>query len=122
MILVTSSSVAGHRVVKTLGIVRGNTVRVRHLGKDILAGLKNLVGGEVEEYTKLLGEAREQSLDRMITEARALGANAVIDLRMTTSQVMQLASEILVYGTAVLLEPEPGEEGSVPASRVVDPT
>jgi uncharacterized protein YbjQ (UPF0145 family) len=109
MILVTSGGVAGHRVVRTLGMVRGNTVRVRHIGKDILAALKNLVGGEVEEYTKLLAEARDQSLDRMVAEARALGANAVIDIRMTTSQVMQLASEILVYGTAVTLEPEAAE-------------
>jgi DNA phosphorothioation-dependent restriction protein DptG len=106
MIIATSSRVAGHKVEKTLGIVRGNTVRVRHFGKDIIAGLKNLVGGEVEEYTKLLAEAREQSMDRMAAEAKGLGANAVVDVRISTSQVMNLASEILVYGTAVVIKPE----------------
>ena len=107
MILATTGTIAGHRVVKTFGLVRGNTVRVRHLGKDIIAGIKNLVGGEVEEYTKLLAEARVQARDRMVAEAEAMGANAILEIRMTTSQVMQLASEILIYGTAVLLEPEP---------------
>ena len=107
MIMATASEIAGHRVAKTLGIVRGNSVRVRHLGMDILAKLKNLIGGEVEEYTKLLAEAREQSLDRMTREAETRGANAIIEVRMATSQVMRLASEILVYGTAVVIEKEP---------------
>ena len=107
MIMVTSSSVAGHRVARTLGLVRGNSVRVRHVGKDVVAALKNIVGGEVEEYTKPLAEAREQSLDRMVAEARALGANAILDIRITSSEVMQMASEIMVYGTAVILEPAP---------------
>jgi uncharacterized protein YbjQ (UPF0145 family) len=106
MIIATSSRIAGHKIDKTLGIVRGNTVRVRHFGKDILAGLKNLVGGEVEEYTKLLAEAREQSVDRMAAEAKVLGANAIVDVRISTSQVVNLASEILVYGTAVVIKPE----------------
>ncbi|HXI01887.1 MAG TPA: YbjQ family protein [Candidatus Saccharimonadales bacterium] len=105
MILVTASEVAGHRVVRTLGLVRGNSVRVRHIGRDIMAEMKNLVGGEVHEYTKLMAEAREQSLDRMAAEAEQLGANAVIAIRFTTSEVMRHASEILVYGTAVILEP-----------------
>lgn len=106
MIISTSAFVAGKRVVKTLGIVRGNTVRVRHLGKDILAGLKTLVGGEIQEYTKLMAESRDQCVDRMIEDAQALGANAILDVRFSTSFLMQTAAEILVYGTAVVL----GEE------------
>ena len=104
MIVTPAAHVAGHRAVKTLGLVRGNTIRARHLGKDILAGLKNLVGGEIEEYTKMLAEAREQALDRMLAEAKGLGANAVVDVRFSTSYVMGMAAEILVYGNAVLLE------------------
>ena len=104
MIVVNSSSVAGKKIVKTLGIVRGNTIRARHVGKDILAGLKNIFGGEIEEYTKLMAEAREQALDRMIDGANELGANAVVDVRFTTSFIMGAASEILAYGTAVIVE------------------
>lgn len=106
MIVTPGASVAGHRVVKTHGIVRGNTIRARHLGKDILAGLKNLVGGEIEEYTKMLGEAREQALDRMRAEAVRMGANAVLDVRFATSEIMNNAAEILAYGNAVTIEPE----------------
>jgi uncharacterized protein YbjQ (UPF0145 family) len=104
MILSTAPTIAGHRVVRTIGIVRGNTIRARHLGKDILAGLKNLVGGEIEEYTKLMAESREQSIDRMCSEAESLGANAVVEVRFSTSMIMQAAAEILVYGTAVVVE------------------
>ena len=104
MTIVTSSSVPGKEIKKTFGIVRGNTVRARHLGKDILAVFKNLVGGEIEEYTKLMAESREQSLDRMTEEAKALGANAIVDCRFSTSYIMQNAAEILVYGTAVYIE------------------
>jgi uncharacterized protein YbjQ (UPF0145 family) len=106
MIVTTANGIAGHRVVKTIGLVRGNTIRVRHLGKDILAFLKNLFGGEIEEYTKLMAESREQAMDRMRAEAERLGANAVTDVRISTSMIMQLASEILVYGTAVVIERE----------------
>jgi uncharacterized protein YbjQ (UPF0145 family) len=106
MIVATSSFVAGKRIVKTLGIVRGNTIRARHIGKDILAGLKTIVGGEIEEYTKLMGESRDQSIDRMIENAASLGANAILDVRFSTSFLMQSAAEILVYGTAVILEDE----------------
>ena len=106
MIVTPGSSVAGYRVVKTFGIVRGNTIRARHLGKDILAGLKNMVGGEIEEYTKMMAESREQALDRMKLEAQDLGANAVLDVRFSTSYVMGMAAEILVYGNAVILEAE----------------
>jgi len=104
MIVTTSSTVAGKRTVQTLGLVKGNTVRARHLGKDILAVIKNILGGEIEEYTKLLAESREQSLDRMVAEAEALGANAIVDVRFSTSYIMANAAEILVYGTAVVVE------------------
>lgn len=93
-------------VTETLGLVRGNTIRARHLGKDILAGLRNLVGGEIGEYTKMLAEAREQSLDRMAAEARALGADGIVCVRFVTSPVMQGAAELLAYGTAVKLAPK----------------
>jgi uncharacterized protein YbjQ (UPF0145 family) len=104
MIVVTSENIAGKRIVKTLGLVRGNTVRARHIGKDVLAGLRNIIGGEVHEYAKLVAESREQSLDRMITEASELGANAVIATRFTTSVLMGGAAELLAIGTAVVVE------------------
>lgn len=104
MILTTSSSVAGKEIKKTFGIVRGNTIRARHIGKDIIAVFKNLFGGEIEEYTKLLAESREQAMDRMTEEAKAVGANAIIDCRFSTSYIMANAAEILVYGTAVYIE------------------
>ncbi len=101
MIVTTSSSVAGHRVVKTLGLVRGNTIRARHVGKDIVASLRTIVGGEIREYTKMLGESREQAIDRMLAEAHDLGADAVVSVRFATSYVMGGAAEILAYGDAV---------------------
>ena len=104
MIIVTSSGVAGKNVGKTLGLVRGTTVRAHHVGNDIIAYLRNLVGGEVTEYTKMLAEAREQALDRMMEEADKLGANAVLDVRFSTSDIASGAAEVLVYGTAVVLE------------------
>jgi uncharacterized protein YbjQ (UPF0145 family) len=104
MLLSTTDEIPGKKIVKHLGLVRGNTIRVRHVGKDILAGLRNLVGGEVTEYTKLMAESREQSIDRMIESAKELGANAIIGLRFSTSEVMMHAAEILVYGTAVVVE------------------
>ena len=106
MIVTPSAAVAGRRTLKTLGLVKGNTIRARHVGKDILAGLKNLIGGEIEEYTKMLGEAREQAVDRMVADAQVLGANAITDVRFATSYIMGAASEIMAYGTAVLIEPE----------------
>ena len=104
MIVVTASVITGKRVVRTLGLVRGNTIRARHIGRDIMASLRNIVGGEVTEYTKLLAESREQALDRMVEEARSLGANAITDVRFTTSMVMQGAAELVAYGTAVVVE------------------
>lgn len=106
MLVVTSETVANHRIVKTLGLVRGNTVRARHVGRDILAGLRNIVGGEIHEYTKLMAESREQTIDRMITEAEMLGANAIVCTRFTTSVIVGGAAELLAVGTAVKLEAE----------------
>lgn len=106
MIVSTTETIANHRVEKVLGLVRGNTIRARHVGRDVQAVLRHIVGGEIREYTKLMAEAREQSLDRMIAEAEALGANGVIGVRITTSMVMSGAAEILCYGTAVRLEEE----------------
>jgi len=103
MIVTTSESIAGRRIVRTLGLVRGNTIRARHIGRDITAMLRNVVGGEVSEYTKLFGEAREQALDRMVEEAEGLGADAVVAVRFQTSEVMSGAAELLAYGTAVQL-------------------
>ena len=104
MIVTTTGSVPGKQIVKTLGMVRGNTIRARHLGRDITAMMRAIVGGEVFEYTKMMAEAREQATDRMLEEARLLGANAVVEVRFTTSMVMSGAAEILCYGTAVMVE------------------
>jgi uncharacterized protein YbjQ (UPF0145 family) len=103
MLLSTTDTIEGKTITKHLGLVRGNTIRARHLGKDILAGLRNLVGGEIAEYTKLLGESREQAIDRMIEEAQKLGANAIVGIRFSTSEVMTHAAEILAYGMAVVV-------------------
>ena len=103
MILVTTPDVPGKPIRRTLGLVRGNTIRARAVGRDITALLRTVVGGEVSEYTKLFAEAREQALDRMIEEARDLGANAIVNVRFTTSMVMSGAAELMAYGTAVTL-------------------
>ena len=104
MIVVTTDEIPGKKIVRVLGLARGNTVRARHLGKDILALLRGIVGGEVHEYTKLLAESREHALDRMVQEARSLGANAVVGTRFITSYVSSNMAELLAYGTAVLIE------------------
>jgi uncharacterized protein YbjQ (UPF0145 family) len=104
MILVTTDRIEGKRVVRTLGLVRGNTIRARHVGHDIKASLVNLIGGEITDYTKMLAESREQALDRMVQEAESLGANAIVNVRFGTSMVMSQAAEILAYGTAVVVE------------------
>ncbi len=106
MIYVSTGEITGKKIVKTFGLVRGNTIRARHLGRDILAALKNIVGGEIDDYTKMMAEAREQSIDRMVEEAESFGANAIVGVRFSTSYMMSNASEILVYGTAVLIEQE----------------
>ena len=104
MIVTTTFEIPGFAITKTFGLVRGNTIRARHAGKDILAVLRNLAGGEVREYTKMLAEAREQAIDRMLEEAESLGANAVLGVRFQTSMVMAGAAEMLCYGTAVTIE------------------
>jgi len=104
MILTTTDTVPDKKVVQVLGIARGSTVRTRNVGRDIFAGLKHLVGGEITEYTKLQAESREQSIQRMKKDANDLGADAIINIRLTTSMVMQGAAEILAYGTAVKLK------------------
>ncbi|MBA7526617.1 hypothetical protein ES705_18783 [subsurface metagenome] len=106
MILTTTHEIPEKKVIKTLDLVKGNTIRARNIGRDIIAMLKNLLGGEIEEYTKLLAESREQAADRMIASAEELGANAIIGIRFSTSYIMQSAAEIMVYGTAVVVEDE----------------
>ncbi len=104
MIITTSEQVEGKKVIKTIGIVKGSTIRARHMGRDIMAGLRGIVGGEITEYTKMMAESREQAIQRMVQDAEKQGANAVVSMRFTTSMVMQNASEILAYGTGVVLE------------------
>jgi len=104
MIIVTTDEIPGRTIKKTLGLVRGNTIRARHVGRDISAALKNIVGGEITDYTKMMAESREQALDRMVEEAETMNADAIVGAKFTTSMIMQSASEILAYGTAVLLE------------------
>ena len=106
MILVNTDDIAHKKIVESLGLVKGNTIRARNMGRDIVAVFKNMVGGEIEEYTKLLGESREQALDRMISQAEELGANAVVNIRFSTSEIMNGAAEIMAYGTAVVVEDE----------------
>ena len=104
MLLITTDIIPGKEVAETLGLVRGNTIRAKHIGKDILAGLKTIIGGEIKQYTEALNEAREQAIERMVAEAKEMNADAIIGVRFTTSQVIQGAAELLVYGTAVTLK------------------
>jgi len=106
VILSNIETVPGMRITRLLGLVQGSTVRAKHVGKDIMAGLKNIVGGEIHGYTELLAESRNQALQRMIEQAEQLGGNAVVNVRFATSSVMQGAAELLAYGTAVTVEPE----------------
>lgn len=104
MIITNTETIAGREISESMGIARGSTVRARNVGRDIFAGLKNLVGGEIDEYTKLQAQAREEALQRMMNDAERMGADAVVNVRFTTSMIMQGASEILAYGTAVKLK------------------
>jgi uncharacterized protein YbjQ (UPF0145 family) len=106
ILIVSAPNLPGYRITEVLGFVRGNTVRARHIGRDILALFRNIVGGEVHEYRKLMAESREQALDQMIDEARELDADAVISVRLTTSMIAQGMAELLAYGTAVRVEKE----------------
>lgn len=103
MLVVTTDAVAGREIAEVLGLARGNVIRAKHLGSDIVAALRNLVGGEISEYTQLMAAAREQALDRMVEEARSMGANAIVGARFTTSTIAQGGAEILAFGTAVRL-------------------
>ena len=104
MLVVTTQEIPGKRIVKVVGLVKGNTIRARHLGRDIVAGLKNMVGGEITDYTKMIAECREEALDRMTAQAKANGANAVVGMRFTTCEMMEHAAELLAYGTGVVVE------------------
>ena len=104
MIVVSTETLTGYRIVETKGLVQGNTIRAKHVGRDIMAGLKNIVGGELKGYTEMLIEARQQATRRMVAEAKALGGNAVVCVRYSTSMVIQAAAELHVYGTAVVVE------------------
>jgi uncharacterized protein YbjQ (UPF0145 family) len=101
MIVVTTEQIEGKRITETLGLVRGNTIRARHIGHDIMAGLRNIVGGEVKDYTVMLAQAREEALQRMTEQAEKIGANAIVSTRFATSMVMSGAAEMVAYGTAV---------------------
>ena len=104
MIVVTTEHIEGKRVTETLGLVKGSTIRARHIGRDVMAGLRNVVGGEVKDYTVMLAQAREEALGRMIDQAEKMGANAIICTRFVTSMVMSGAAEMVAYGTAVKVE------------------
>ena len=104
LLLVTTEVVEGRKIDEVLGLVRGNTIRARHLGRDVMAGLRNVVGGEIKDYTRMLSQARDQAIERMVKEAENVGANAIVGVRFTTSQTMSGAAEILAYGTAVRLK------------------
>ncbi len=104
MLLSTTNTIEGKKIIKHLGLVKGNTIRARHIGRDIMAILRHIVGGEITDYTKMMAESREQALDRMVEDAQKLGANAVVKMSFSTSMIMQNASEILAYGTAVVVE------------------
>ena len=104
MIVVTSDKIPGREIKEVFGLVKGNTIRARNIGRDILAGLKNIVGGEVSDYTKMMAESREQALDRMEESAKSMGANAIVAVRFVTTSVMDGAAELLAYGTAVIIE------------------
>ena len=106
MIVATTSEITNYKIIETIGLVKGNTIRVRHVGSDIVAGLRSLVGGEIPEYTKMMAGAREQALDRMIQDAQSRGADAIVEMRITTSTVMKGAAEIVCYGTAVKIQPD----------------
>ncbi len=104
MLLSTTNTIYGKRVVKQLGLVRGNTIRARHIGRDIMAIIRHIIGGEITDYTKMMAESREQAIDRMVQDAKDLGANAIVGIHFTTQEIMSGASEILAYGTAVVVE------------------
>ena len=104
MIITTSAQVEGRKIARTIGLVKGNTIRARHVGRDIRAVAKSMVGGEITDYTHMMSEAREEAIQRMVEDAEKKGANAIVSMRLATSMIMQNASEVLAYGTGVVLE------------------
>jgi len=104
MIITTSAQIEGKAITRTIGLVKGSTIRARHVGRDIMAGLRGMVGGEISEYTKMMAEAREEAIQRMVGDAEKQGANAIVSMRFATSMIMQSAAEVLAYGTGVVLE------------------
>ena len=104
MIITTAETIEGKNVVKTIGLTKGSTIRARHVGRDIMAGLRGMVGGEITDYTKMMAESREQAIQRMVEDAEKQGANAIVGVRFTTSMIMQNAAEVLAYGTGVVSE------------------
>jgi len=104
LIISTSNQVEGKNIAKTIGLVKGSTIRARHVGRDLMAGLRGIVGGEITEYTKMMAQAREEAIQRMVEDAEKQGANAIVGMRFATSMVMQNAAEVLAYGTGVILE------------------
>ena len=104
MIITTSAQIEGKAITRTIGLVKGSTIRARHVGRDIMAGLRGMVGGEISEYTKMMAEAREEAIQRMMKDAEKQGANAIVSMRFATSMIMQNAAEVLAYGTGVVLE------------------
>jgi uncharacterized protein YbjQ (UPF0145 family) len=121
MIVVNTETVPGYRIVATRGIVQGNTVRAKHVGRDLMAGLKNMVGGELRGYTELLIEARREAIERMLMQAQQLSANAVVNVRFSTSAVTSGAAELYAYGTAVTVEPEHDEAAEQAVTGVPQP-
>jgi len=104
MIITTSGQIEGKTITKTIGLVKGSTIRARHVGRDLMAGLRGIVGGEITEYTKMMAQAREEAIQRMVEDAEKQGASAIVSMRFATSMVMQNAAEVLAYGTGVVLE------------------
>jgi uncharacterized protein YbjQ (UPF0145 family) len=104
MMMTTSNQVEGETITKTIGVVKGSTIRAKHIGKDIMAGFRNIAGGEITEYTQMMAEAREEAISRMVEDATKQGANAIVGMRFATSMVMQNAAEVLAYGTGVVVE------------------
>lgn len=104
MIITTSEQITGKNITRTIGLVKGSTIRARHVGRDIVASLRGLVGGEITEYTKMMAEAREESIKRLVEDAEKIGANAIVSMRFGTSMVMQNAAEVIAYGTGVVID------------------
>ncbi len=122
MLITTQDRFEEYDITRTLGVCRGNTIRAKHAGQDLMAGLRNIVGGEITEYTKMLAESREQAIDRMVLHAQQMGANGIVGMRFTTSAVIQGAAELLAYGTAVVLAQKGGAQQQPQQAQQQAPT